>query len=289
MTFKVRTSEEIRLLQSSGFHIKKQFGQNFLHNETTIDRIVDSANITKNTGVIEIGPGLGSMTGKLLNKAKKVLAYEIDPVLIDFLKSKFIGQSNLILLQMSILRASIDEDCQEHLAECDEIVVVANLPYYITTPILMRFLETSTRINRMVLMMQLEVAERITGQPATKDYNALSVAVAYRAETEFLFKVNRMDFVPKPNVDSGLVRLIIRERPPVKANDEPFFFLFIRQAFTQRRKTLLNNLSSAYPNINRSSIESLLSQHTLDLAVRAEALSPQQLVWLANDFFALVR
>lgn len=190
---------------------------------------------------------------------------------------------------MNILNASIDEDCQKYLSDCDEIAVVANLPYYITTPILMRFLETSTRVNRMVLMMQLEMAERITGHPSTKDYNALSVAVAYRAETEFLFKVNRMDFIPKPNVDSGLVRLIIRDKPSVKADDESFFFLFIRHAFTQRRKTLLNNLSSAYPNINRSSIESLLSQHTLDLAVRAEALSPQQLVWLANDFFALVR
>ncbi|MDD3112942.1 MAG: 16S rRNA (adenine(1518)-N(6)/adenine(1519)-N(6))-dimethyltransferase RsmA [Candidatus Izemoplasmatales bacterium] len=281
------TLSDINYLKKDGFRIKKHLGQNFLRNNTLIDQIIEAANLTKNTGVIEVGPGLGSMTGKLLNKAKKVLAYEIDTALIPFLKNKFSTQNNLFLLQMNILDAAIDEDIETYLSDCDDIVVVANLPYYITTPILMRFLETSTRIDRLILMMQLEVAKRITSRPSTKDYNALSVLVSYRANAEFLFEISRENFLPKPNVDSAIVRLNIQNEPRFPATNDRYFLTFVHQAFTQRRKTLLNNLLSAYPALDRPMIEQVLNRHDLDLTIRAEALTLADLVKLANDFYQL--
>lgn len=281
------THDDINFLREGGFQIKKRLGQNFLRNETLLERIVSAADITENTGVIEVGPGLGSMTGKLLKKAKKVLAYEIDSTLVSFLNNKFKSHSNLFLLQMNILDASIDDDIHKYLFDCDNIIVVANLPYYITTPILTRFLETSKRVSRLILMMQLEVARRVTSCPATKDYNALSVLVAYRAKPQFLFEISREYFVPKPNVDSALIRLDVRSEPEMPALDDHFFLTFVHQAFTQRRKTLINNLLVAYPGYGREGLEAILIRHGLDKAIRAEALSLFELVSLANDFYRL--
>jgi 16S rRNA (adenine1518-N6/adenine1519-N6)-dimethyltransferase len=151
----------------------------------------------------------------------------------------------------------------------------------------MRFLETSTRIDRLILMMQLEVAKRITSRPSTKDYNALSVLVSYRANAEFLFEISRENFLPKPNVDSAIVRLNIQNEPRFPATNDRYFLTFVHQAFTQRRKTLLNNLLSAYPALDRPMIEQVLNRHDLDLTIRAEALTLADLVKLANDFYQL--
>jgi 16S rRNA (adenine1518-N6/adenine1519-N6)-dimethyltransferase len=210
------------------------------------------------------------------------LAYEIDKDLIPILKKNFSGNGNFILLNQDILDVKIDEDIQRFLPDSQNVVVVANLPYYITTPILMRFLETSKIVTKMVFMMQSEVADRVTSRPATKDYNALTVIINYRAETRILFPVPRSVFLPHPNVDSAVVEIRVRDQYPEKPADERRFFRFVHECFVQRRKTLVNNLRQALPNWPRFEIENLLAECGLDLNIRAEALEISDFIRLSD-------
>ena len=270
------------LLYQNEFRIKKHLGQNFLNDRNILQKIVKEAGVDSTTGVIEVGPGLGSLTEFLLLDSQKLLAYEIDPELIPILKNRFKDAHNFELIQQDILTANIDCDIEQYLPGIENITVVANLPYYITTPILMRFLETSKRVKKLVLMMQHEVAMRITSKPDTKDYNALSVVINYRASTKYLFKVPKTVFVPAPNVDSAIVLVEIRDQIDHRPVDESLFFDLVHRCFTQRRKTLLNNLREAYTQFDRDYWENLLISLGFSPSIRAEALSIDDFVRLTD-------
>lgn len=276
-----------RILSESGFRIKKHLGQNFLTDKNILDKIVKAAGITPQTGVIEVGPGLGSLTIPLAAAAKTVLAYEIDVELMPVLAETLQNAPNVILLNRDILKADIDADVATYFKDCSEIVVVANLPYYITTPILMRFLETSKSIARLVLMMQDEVAMRVTSNPSTKDYNALTVAIRYRAAAKYLFKVPRAVFIPQPNVDSAVVMVSVDQKPKCPAIDEPFFFEMVHRCFSHRRKTIINNIRETYTEKTREEWTVVLQDVGIDPGCRAETLSVADFVRLADRMTVL--
>jgi len=210
------------IVNQNGFSIKKKFSQNFLLDENIIKKIIDNSMIDNNTGVIEIGPGLGALTKELVKRAKKLIIYEIDEELIPYLQ-RFYGEiKNSILLNKDILKADVEQDIHEYFKDVDRVVVISNLPYHITTPIIMKFLEEVKEIDSMVLMMRLEVAQRITSKPNTKDYNALSVIIQHQTIAKYLFKVPKSVFYPQPNVDSAVVKLdIIKTINPVSYTHSP--------------------------------------------------------------------
>lgn len=283
---KIGTQSEINaLLKKNNFRVKKHFGQNFLIDQNILDNIVAKGQITKNTCVIEIGPGLGSLTEKLILAAKKVIAYEIDKDLIPILNDTFHEHQNFQLIHQDILNVDIDLEIDTYFPGESEIVVVSNLPYYITTPILMKFLETSNRVSRLILMMQLEVAQRIASKPNTKDYNALSVVIQYRANTSILFKVPKTVFIPAPNVDSAVIEISLKKEKTLSSEIENQFYDFAHFAFTQRRKTLVNNIMQAYPDRTRAEIESILSSLGMSTTIRAEAISLDEFTRLFKTFF----
>lgn len=271
-----------RILSDSGFRIKKHLGQNFLSDRNILEKIVREARIGSDTSVIEVGPGLGSLTMHLAQAAKKVLAYEIDAELVPILGETLKEAKNVTILNKDILKAAIDDDIATHLEDASDVVVVANLPYYITTPILMRFLETSTKVKRLVLMMQDEVARRVTSEPSTKDYNALTVAIRYRASATYLFKVPRTVFIPQPNVDSAVVMVSVDASPKIPASDESLFFETVHRCFSQRRKTIINNLRDKNDLKNRDEWELLLHRAGIDPACRAETLAVADFVRLTD-------
>lgn len=274
-----------RILSDSGFRIKKHLGQNFLTDRNILDKIVRESQIGPNTDVIEVGPGLGTLTSCLARTARKVLAYEIDAELIPILEESLKESTNVTVLHKDILKANVDDDILAHLGDVSDAVVVANLPYYITTPILMRFLETSKRISRLVLMMQDEVARRVTSEPSTKDYNALTVAIRYRASSAYLFKVPRTVFTPQPNVDSAVVMVNVDSKPKNPSADEQTFFEIVHRCFSQRRKTIINNLRDKSDLMNRDYWERILNLSGIDPMCRAETLKVDDFVRLADVIY----
>jgi len=280
-------SHIVTMLKRHDIRIKKKYGQNFLIDDNILRKIVDVSGIDENTLVIEIGPGLGSLTQYLLESSKRVLAYEIDKTFIPILEDYFKDKKSFHLIQDDILKRDIDEDLKPYLEGVKQIVVVANLPYYITTPILMKCLEESKLINRFIVMMQLEVARRLTAHENTKDYNALSVAVQYRTNAKFSFKVPKNVFIPAPNVESAVIKLDVKEETPLNGKQELFFYDFIKQCFKQRRKTILNNLSTAYP-IEKNKIVEILNEHNYNPQIRAEALTVDDFMRLSEIFYKLL-
>ena len=264
-------------IEENDFKIKKKFGQNFLTDQNILSEIINAADLNENVAVIEIGPGLGSLTERLVSKAGFVLCYEIDKEVIPLLKNNLIGYNNYDVVNKDILDVDINEDINKYLKNYKNIYVVANLPYYITTPIILGLLSKTDKIDRYVMMMQKEVADRICGKPETKDYNALSIAIQYRCEAKKVTNVPRTVFIPEPNVDSAIIRLDKYENKKYEANDEEFFFEFIRLCFNQRRKTLVNNLSIKY---NKESILNMLKAFNIKENVRSEELA-------INDFIKL--
>lgn len=276
---KIGTSSKIKqTIKDQDFYIKKKFGQNFLIDQNILQKIVNTPNITKETLIIEIGPGMGSLTEHLLQRGKHVLAYEIDTDLLPILQENF-KEDPLTVINDDFLNRSIDEDIKNLNIMFDQVCVVANLPYYITTPIIMKILEESKLIKELVLMMQLEVARRLTSKPSTKDYNSLSVAIQYKTNAEIALKVPKTVFIPAPNVDSAVVKLTVREKIDVLPNNEEHFFKLVRNSFTQRRKTLVNNLHQAY-NTPKDQLIDILENLDFDARVRAENLN-------VNDFIVL--
>lgn len=271
------------ILREHNLRIKKKFGQNFLIDDNVLDKIIDTSEITKDDFVIEIGPGLGSLTERLISSANKVLAYEIDTDLIPVLQAAF-KDERFHLIEADILKRDIDKDIAAIDPKIDAVTVVANLPYYITTPILMKCLETSKKIKRVVVMMQYEVAKRITASTHTKDYNALSIAVQYRAKTHFAFKVPKNVFIPAPNVDSAIITLDFHDKYQGEVLSEAFFFSFIKAAFSQRRKTLVNNLYASL-NIEKSDVLDVLEDLKINAQARAETISLEQFIKLSNHFY----
>jgi len=271
-----------KTIRKHDFHIKKKYGQNFLTDQNILRNITDVALIDKETLVVEIGPGFGSMTELLLQKAKKVLAYEIDKDLIPILEDN-LDNENLILINDDILKRNIDEDIKSINEEFENVVLVANLPYYITTPIIMQVLEQSDLVKELVVMMQLEVARRFTSKPSTKDYNSLSVVIQFKTESKIAIKVPRTVFVPAPNVDSAVVHMKVKDVIEPAPDDSDVFFRLVRASFTQRRKTLVNNLSSGF-GLPKEKIKELLVECNLGESVRAERLTVEEFVELSNKF-----
>lgn len=277
---KIGTQSNIKTkIKSEDFHIKKKFGQNFLTDQNILKKIVNIPSVTDNTLIIEIGPGMGSLTEHLIEKGKNVLAYEIDNDLIPILQETF-KEESFHLINDDFLKRNIDEDIKS-IGTFSKVIVVANLPYYITTPIIMKIIEESKLITEMVLMMQLEVAQRLTSKPSTKDYNSLSIAIQYKTKASIAMKVPRTVFIPAPNVDSAIVKLEVMDDLPFKPQNEALFYKLVRTAFGQRRKTLVNNLHSGMGYSKEFTI-TVLEDLDYDPRIRAENLSVEDFVILSD-------
>ena len=271
-----------KVIDEDNFFIKKKFSQNFLLDENIINKIITEAKIDESSYVIEIGPGLGALTKHIVKIAKKVLIYEVDKDLIPILDNFFGEFKNVKLLHQDFLKTDINKDIKDYLDDSEKIDLISNLPYHITTPIIMKVLEESENIKEMTLMMQLEVAQRLTSKPNTKDYNALSVIIQDRTFAKFLFKVPKIVFKPKPQVDSAVIRLIRNDLQ--EGFDKLDFYDFVHKSFTQRRKTLINNLSDGYKGFNKDFFKNLLERNNIIDTIRAEALSLEELKKIYIDF-----
>ena len=275
-------SDRKSIVNQKDFMIKKRFSQNFLLDENIINKIIQKSGADKSTGVIEIGPGLGALTKKLLEVSKKMLIYEIDQDLIPYLNDFFKEYENYELINEDILKIDVNRDIKTHFSDIEKIIVISNLPYHITTPIIMKFLEEVNNIESLTLMMQLEVAKRLTSKPNTKDYNALSVIVQHQTKAEYLFKVPKSVFYPKPNVDSAVIKLSIKK--DINNNEHKDFYRFVHNCFSQRRKTLVNNLCAAYNSSSKEELTNLLTNIGINILTRSEALSLEDFMLIYNEF-----
>ena len=274
-----RTKE---IIEANHFYFKKNYGQNFLIDSNILDGILQSAGVTDEDCVLEIGPGIGSLTQMLADTAKKVIAVEIDSHLIPILKGTLAGYNNICLLNQDILKTDIDKlIIDENNGEA--IRVVANLPYYITTPIIMDLLENHRNVKSITVMVQKEVAERMQAKPGTKDYGALSIAVQYYCEAGMDMIVPPSCFMPKPKVASAVISLHLRTEPLVQVINEQLFFHVVKCAFGQRRKTLLNSLFNLGEfALDKETLTAIIQQVGLDERVRGEALSIEKFGQLTN-------
>lgn len=263
------------VLERHGFTFKKSFGQNFLTDTNILQKIVDTAEIDKNVNVIEIGPGIGALTEFLAENAAEVMAFEIDERLVPILEDTLRDHDNVKVINEDVLKA----DLQTHVKDFENpdlpIKVVANLPYYITTPILMHLIESKIPFAEFVVMMQKEVADRISAEPNTKAYGSLSIAVQYYMTAKVAFVVPRTVFVPAPNVDSAILKMTRRKQPLVEVKDEDFFFRVSKASFVHRRKTLWNNLTSHFGKSEevKNKLEQALENAAIKPSIRGEALS----------------
>lgn len=277
----IRTKE---ILKKYGFSVKKSLGQNFIIDSNILTKIVDTAGLNKQTNVVEVGPGIGALTEHLARSSKEVVAFEIDDRLLPVLADTLSPYDNVTIINKDVLQAHLKEILAEKIDLTQPLMVVANLPYYITTPIIMYFLESPIRIDALVIMMQKEVAERVTSAPGSKAYGSLSIAVQYYMDAEISFIVPKTVFVPQPNVDSAIIKLTRRETPAVEVMDEKIFFEVVRAAFVQRRKTLWNNLTGRYgknEEVKEKLIEAL-DYAEIDPKRRGETLSLQEFGKLAD-------
>lgn len=270
------------IIDKNDFYIKKKFGQNFLTDQNILNKIVDTANLTKEDDVIEIGPGLGALTEIIASKCNRLLCYEIDKDLIPILKNNLKEFNNISFINEDVLKCDVNKDIDTYFENHKRIVLISNLPYYITTPIILGLLEATSKIETYVMMMQEEVADRICSKPAVKDYNALSIAVQYRAHASKEIRVPRTVFVPQPNVDSAVIKLELYKEKKYNPNDEKLFFKIVRASFAQRRKTLANNLSLI--GYNKDYIYNALDKLGYDKNIRSEALDVSDFVRLSDWF-----
>ena len=274
----------IEVLQKYDFVFKKKFGQNFLIDPHVLDKIVNAAGITKDDFVLEIGPGIGTMTQYLAAAAGKVFAVEIDKALIPILGDTLKDFPNVQVINEDILKVDIKKLAEEH-NNGKPIKVVANLPYYITTPIIMGLFESGVPVDSITVMVQKEVAERMQVGPGTKDYGALSLAVQYYAEPYIVANVPPNCFMPRPKVGSAVIRLTRHEKPPVEVKDEKLMFRLIRASFNQRRKTLANGLNnSSELSFTKEEIQQTIEACGFPPGVRGEALTLEDFARLANRF-----
>ncbi|MGG0719520.1 16S rRNA (adenine(1518)-N(6)/adenine(1519)-N(6))-dimethyltransferase RsmA [Robertmurraya massiliosenegalensis] len=272
------------ILEKYGFSFKKSLGQNFLIDTNILNRIVDHANLTEESGVIEVGPGIGALTEQIARRSKKVVAFEIDQRLLPILEDTLSPYGNTKIIHSDVLKADVAEMIANEFVGFTDIMVVANLPYYVTTPIIMKLLEEKLPIRGIVCMLQKEVAERIAAKPGTKDYGSLSIAVQYYTEAETVMIVPKTVFVPQPNVDSAVIRLTVRETPKVAVKSESFFFQVTKASFAQRRKTILNNLTSQLPQgkEKKEQILAALNEANIEPTRRGETLSIEEFALLSD-------
>ncbi len=272
----------IAILQKYNFNFKKKFGQNFLIDTSVLDRIIAAAEITEEDCVLEIGPGIGTMTQYLAESAGEVVAVEIDRNLIPILEETLSAYDNVTVINDDILKVDINKIVEEKNGG-KPVKVVANLPYYITTPIIMGLFEKGVPLKSITIMVQKEVAERMQVGPGTKDYGALSLAVQYYAKPEIVANVPPNCFIPRPNVGSAVIRLTRYEKPPVEVKDEKKMFALIRASFNHRRKTLVNGLGSAPElGISKERVTAVLEEMELSPTIRGEALTLEQFAELSN-------
>lgn len=272
----------IEVLQKYQFNFQKKFGQNFLIDPSVLDRIVSAAEIGRDDCVLEIGPGIGTMTQYLAERAREVIAVEIDKNLIPILEDTLSGYENVSVINDDILKVDINRIVREQNGG-KPIKVVANLPYYITTPIILGLFENHVPLDNITVMVQKEVADRMQVGPGTKDYGALSLAVQYYAKPEIVANVPPNCFIPRPNVSSAVIRLTRYEEPPVRVGDEKKMFALIRASFNQRRKTLANSLSNAPGlGLTRQRVTEVLEKMQLSPTIRGEALTLEQFAELSD-------
>lgn len=280
----VRTQE---ILKKYGFSFKKSLGQNFLIDPNILRNIVSHADLTKDSAAVEIGPGIGALTEHLARAAGKVVSFEIDQRLLPVLEDTLSPYDNVQIIHSDILEADTKTIFAEQLADFEDIMVVANLPYYVTTPILLKLLHDRLPIRGMVVMMQKEVADRITAKPGTKEYGSLSIAIQYYMDAEVAMTVPKTVFMPPPNVDSAVIKLTRRDEPAVQVKDEDFLFLVSRGSFVQRRKTILNNLQTSLPEgkARKEEILKALEDTGIEPSRRGETLSIQEFGALADALY----
>lgn len=271
----------IAVLDKFDFDFKKKFGQNFLIDENIVAGIVEEAGVTKDDFVIEVGPGIGTMTQFLCESAREVVAVEIDKKLLPVLDDTLSAYGNVEVINEDILKVDINKLVEEKNGG-KPAKVVANLPYYITTPIIMGLFESHVPLSSITIMVQKEVADRMQVGPGTKDYGALSLAVQYYAKPKVILNVPASCFMPRPNVDSAVIRLEAYDTPPVQVNDEKLMFKIIRAAFMQRRKTMVNALSNAGIGISKDQVRAALNKMELSETIRGEALTLEQFATFAN-------
>lgn len=269
-----------QVLRKHGFHFKKKWGQNFLTDHNILQRIVTAADIHPGDSVIEIGPGAGTLTRALAESGAQIMALEIDQTLLPILEELLDGL-NIKVINADVLKVDLDALAKEQGLK-KPYKIVANLPYYITTPIIMKVLESNLDYERLVIMVQWEVAQRMTAKPGSKDNGAITLAIQYYTEAKILFKVPRQVFNPVPAVDSAVISLEKRKEPPVHVSDPPLMFKIIKASFGQRRKTLLNALSSVGLGLEREEISGRLRLAGIDGQRRGETLSIEEYARLTN-------
>ena len=277
----LRTKE---ILAKYGFSFKKSLGQNFLIDPNILRNITEHAGLSKKTAAIEIGPGIGALTEHLARTSGKVVAFEIDQRLIPILDDTLSPYDNVKIINEDILEADVEAIINKEFEGFDDIMVVANLPYYVTTPIILKLLMERLPIRGICVMLQKEVGDRISAQPGTKAYGSLSIVIQYYTEAEMVMTVPKTVFMPQPNVDSAVIRLTKREKPPVDVISEDFFFTVTRSSFAQRRKTILNNLTSQLPQgkEKKDLILDALSTAGVEPTRRGETLTIQEFGMLSD-------
>jgi len=268
-----RTKEIIRRY---GFTFKKSLGQNFLIDSNILDKIIAAAGLDKSKGALEIGPGIGALTERLAQEAGTVVALEIDQRLLPILAEVMSPYDHVHVIHADVLKTDLKQIWNEYFAGMTEVSVVANLPYYVTTPIVMKLLEEHLPVKHIVVMVQKEVAQRMAAKPGSKDYGSLSIAVQYYCTTELVTMVSPGSFVPPPGVDSAVIRLTRREKPAVEVPSEERFFRVVQAAFAQRRKTIVNNLSAVFGKDRKGDLSLLLERLGIGPERRAETLSLEE-------------
>ncbi len=270
-----------KILKSEGFNLKKSLGQNFLIDPEVCPAMAENA-CDKETGVLEIGPGAGVLTRSLADKAKKVVAIELDTKLKPVLNRTLSDKDNVEVIFGDAMKLDLKKIIEEKFSDCAKVSVCANLPYYITSPIIMYLLESRLPIDNITVMVQKEAAERLCAKVGSREAGAVTVAVDYYSMGEILFLVNRESFLPPPNVDSAVITLKIRKEPPVKLLNEEKFFRFVKACFAQRRKTLINTVSSSM-GISKEVLKAALNTEGLKETARAEELTLEQLARISNN------
>ncbi|WP_087974025.1 16S rRNA (adenine(1518)-N(6)/adenine(1519)-N(6))-dimethyltransferase RsmA [Oceanobacillus rekensis] len=279
-------SKTKEILNKYKFSFKKSLGQNFLIDVNVLENIIKSTGINKSSGAIEIGPGMGALTEQLAIHADKVVAFEIDQRLLPILRDTLGDYSNVEIIHQDILEANVNEVIQSQFERGQDIHVVANLPYYITTPILMKLVRDKLPVSSFTVMIQKEVAERMAAKPNTKSYGSLTIAVQFYTEAKIVMTVPKSVFMPQPNVDSSILQLVMREEAPVYVENEEFFFNLVQASFAQRRKTLRNNLTSYFKErYTKEKINDLLEQSNIDGTRRGESLDMKEFALIANTFY----
>lgn len=277
--------EETRFIMNKyNIRANKSLGQNFLINQNVVDLIIDNSNITKEDLVIEIGPGLGTLTRFLLEKANKVICVELDKNMIKILNDRFKLYDNIEILNNDILKTDLNKIIKEQKQnnEIKNVKIVANLPYYITTPIIMKLLESNLDINSITVMIQKEVADRLIEIPGGKNTGAITYAIYYYCTSEKILEVENNSFIPEPEVTSEVIKLNIRKNPPIEVKNKELLFNIIKKAFMQRRKTLLNSLVNSKVFLNKGDGIKVLKELNIDINIRPEKLTLDEFAQIAN-------